>query len=128
MKKLSMTISPEQFAVCKLDPEQPIPESIKLSPFWSATRTSSELSVVVPEKHIPADADAKKNWRCMEIDDPIDIALSGILASFAIPLAQAGVPIFILSTFKTSYLFVQNTDLAAAVKALSNYVELKLAE
>jgi uncharacterized protein len=114
--------------VCKLDPDQPIPESIKMSPLRSATRTSKELSVVVTEKYIPADSEAKKNWRCMEINDPIDIALSGILASFAIPLAQAGVPIFILSTFKTSYLFVQNTDLASAIKTLSNYVEIKLAE
>jgi hypothetical protein len=48
----------------------------------------------------------------------LDFGLTGVLASLATPLAEAGIPIFVLSTFDTDYLLVSAPRVAAAVEAL----------
>jgi hypothetical protein len=40
------------------------------------------------------------------------------VASLATPLARARIPILVISTFDTDYLFVREERLAAAVRAL----------
>ena len=49
---------------------------------------------------------------------PLDFALTGILAQLAAPLADAGIPIFAISTYDTDYLLVQAGQLAAAVDSV----------
>jgi hypothetical protein len=48
----------------------------------------------------------------------LDFSLVGVLASLALPLAQAGVSIFTLSTYDTDYLLVRQVDLDRATQAL----------
>jgi hypothetical protein len=45
--------------------------------------------------------------------------LTGVLASLASPLAEAGVPLFALSTFDTDYLLIPGKDLERALSALA---------
>jgi len=42
----------------------------------------------------------------------------GIMASLVTPLAEAGVSVFVISTFDTDYLLVKEDDLATAMSAL----------
>jgi hypothetical protein len=42
----------------------------------------------------------------------------GVLASLAQPLADAGIPMFVVSTFNTDYIFVMEENLVNAVQAL----------
>ncbi len=58
-------------------------------------------------------------WVALEIVGPLDFGLTGILGSFAVPLATAGVPIFAISTFHTDYLLLKAAKLEDAVRALS---------
>jgi hypothetical protein len=44
--------------------------------------------------------------------------MTGILASIALPLAGSGVSIFVVSTYDTDYLLVQERDLERARDAL----------
>jgi hypothetical protein len=41
-----------------------------------------------------------------------------VLASLLVPLAQAGLPVFALSTFDTDYLLVKDTDRERVLAAL----------
>jgi hypothetical protein len=69
---------------------------------------------------------AEKDWRCLQVVGPLDFALTGILASLLIPLAEAGVSMFAISTFDTDYLLIKETTLEVAITALRNaghYVE-----
>ncbi len=50
--------------------------------------------------------------------ETLDHSLTGILASLAVPLAAAGVPIFALSTFDTDYVLVPADRLGDAADAL----------
>ncbi len=91
--------------------------------FVSVTRTSDELSLVVAEEAVPRGATAdglrvQSGWRCLKVAGPLDFSLVGILASLAVPLAEAGVSIFAISTFDTDYLLVPASDLARAVAEL----------
>lgn len=42
----------------------------------------------------------------------------GVVASLSRPLAEAGIGIFVISTFDTDYLLVKDNDLEKAVVAL----------
>ena len=86
--------------------------------FGSITRTPQELSLVCDEKRVPKGVKAEPGWRVFRVDGPLDFALTGILASIAAPLAQAGVSIFAISTFDTDYVLVKHEKVQQAVAAL----------
>ncbi len=60
----------------------------------------------------------QRGWRGLKVAGPLDFALTGVLASLAGPLAEAGVSIFAISTYDTDYLFVREEQLGAAIDAL----------
>ncbi|HUL80291.1 MAG TPA: ACT domain-containing protein, partial [Vicinamibacteria bacterium] len=55
---------------------------------------------------------------CLRVRGPLGFGLTGILASLASPLASSGVSIFVVSTYETDYLMVQERDLDRAKDAL----------
>ena len=54
----------------------------------------------------------------MKLRGPFPFDQVGVLASFASPLAAAGVSLFALSTFDTDYVLVKEERVGAAVEAL----------
>jgi uncharacterized protein len=81
-------------------------------------RAPGELTVVCPADRVPDDVRAERGWRALVVDGPLDLALTGVLASLAGPLADAGVALFALATFDTDYLLVRSDRLDDAVRAL----------
>jgi hypothetical protein len=121
MSGLTLHVLPERLAVCRLASDAPVPEPPASAGFWSVTRTGEELSIVMPEEHMPdgGEGEAETGWRCLKVQGPLDFGLTGILASLATPLAEAGVSIFALSTYDTDYVLVKESDLEEAKRALS---------
>ena len=116
---MNLSLQKDRLAVCQLAPDAAIPAwaAGKVS-FSSISRTSEELSIVCPEGVVPKDVKAEAGWRVFKLDGPLDFALTGILASVAAPLAQAGVSIFALSTYHTDYVLVKDQKAGEAVNAL----------
>jgi hypothetical protein len=54
----------------------------------------------------------------LKVSGRLDFSPTGILASLANPLAQAGISIFAVSTFDTDYLLVKDSSLEQALTAL----------
>ena len=106
------------YAIVRLDPSAAVPEWATESPFWSVTRSDSELSIVCAQDDIPEGASAERGWCALELVGPLDFSLTGVVASLVSPLADAEVPIFVLSTFETDYLLVRETDFPRAVGSL----------
>jgi hypothetical protein len=77
-----------------------------------------ELSIVCAEEHVPPDVRADRDWRALKVEGPLDLALTGILASLANPMAQAQINLFAVSTFDTDYLLVKGYNLARACEVL----------
>jgi uncharacterized protein len=111
MTSLSLTILPQRLALSRLAPEENPPPWIFAQSFWSVTRTSEELSVVAPEAAFPHEWQIEGGWRALQVQGPLDFALSGILSSISAPLAVAGIPIFVISTFNTDYILVKQDKL-----------------
>lgn len=84
----------------------------------SITRTASELSIVCEDAMVPAEVHAERNRRLMQIEGTLAFTLTGVLASVAAPLANAGISIFAVSTYDTDYLLVSDEDLQEATKVL----------
>jgi len=49
---------------------------------------------------------------------PLDFSLTGVISSLVEPLAQAEVPIFLISTFESDYVLVRSSDLGRAADVL----------
>jgi hypothetical protein len=109
----------ELYAVVRCDPDGPLPDWARGGHFWSVTRTDSELSIVCREEDVPAAASAERGWCALELAGPLDFSLTGVVSALVTPLADAEVPIFVLSTFETDYLLVREPDLQRSVEALT---------
>jgi len=118
-RTLRLTVIPSRLAVCRLEPEAAELETAVGSKFHSITRTGEEVSVVCDESAVPAGARAEKGWRALKVRGPIPFAETGVLASLALPLADAEIGIFVISTYDTDYLLVKGADLDRAVAALA---------
>jgi len=89
--------------------------------FWSLTEVGEERSLVCLEDLVPEDGDGAtvvRGWRILEVLGPLDLGLTGVLASLATPLAAAGVPIFPIATHDTDWVLVPGAQLDGALAAL----------
>ena len=83
------------------------------------TRTPDEFSIVCEEGSVPNEARAEKGWVALKLEGPFPFAMTGVLTSFTVPLAEAGISIFAVSTFDTDYVLVKREQLNDAVQALA---------
>jgi hypothetical protein len=118
MKRIELELLPGAFAVCRLAPEDTIPEWASSSQFFNVTRSADELSIICEESRVPAKTKADRGWRCLLVKGPFALTETGILASLTQPLASANISIFAISTFDTDYLLVKENDLASALSVL----------
>jgi len=119
VRRMRLELLDGSYAVVRLDAGAAPPAWAAGGPFVSVTRTEAELSVVCPEQAVPPDARAERGWRCLRVAGPLGFGMTGILASLAGPLAASGVSIFVVSTYDTDYLLVQDRDIDRATAALT---------
>jgi hypothetical protein len=119
----TLTLLPQRFAICRFPPDSPLPVWMLHSSqsVWSLTRTPTELSVVCPEEDLPPSVnhDVERPWNAFALDGPIPFGVTGVIASLTAPLAAAGVPVFVLSTYDTDLLLVKCEHLDRAREVLA---------
>jgi hypothetical protein len=116
--KLTFSILPETFAVCRLEPGEPAPDPPDAAGFWSLTVTEKELSLVLPEAQALPSWTVDPGWRVLRIEGTLDLNQVGIMASLSQPLALEDISIFTVSTFQTDYILVKEAALQDACKIL----------
>lgn len=117
---MELEVHPTRLAVCRLEPGLPVPRWVpeEAAPLMSVTRTRDELSIVAPQEVVPEDVTAERGWRALSVRGPLEFSMTGVLASLSGALAEAGVPIFVVSTYDTDWLLVRGGDLGRAVDVL----------
>jgi hypothetical protein len=117
---LRLSLLGTALAVCRLPPAADIPAWAGRDGggFLSVTRTGAELSVVCAEHLVPPGVSAERGWRAFEVQGPMQTGASGVLAAIAAPLADARLPVFVVSTFDTDYVLVRGDDVEHASRAL----------
>jgi hypothetical protein len=117
-KQLHLHLLPEQFGIARLHPNTPIPNWAAKGSFNSITHTRDELSIVCPQKQIPDNVLAERDWRIFKVAGPLGFTLIGIISRISTALASHGVSIFTISTYDTDYVLVKEHELAKALTAL----------
>ena len=119
MMKLTLSILPQKYAVCRLDPNGHIPHWALLGDdFISLTRRCDELSIICLQENVPQEIKAARGWRCAKVEGPFDFSVAGVHVSLAIPLAEANISILAVATYETDHLLIQEKDLEQAVRVL----------
>jgi hypothetical protein len=109
---------PGTLGIARMTPEAALPEWARDGVLWAAVRSRDELSIVCEERYIPPEVRAERGWRALQIEGPLDFSMLGVLAAIASVLAEAGVSIFVLSTYDTDTILVKEIFLDRALAAL----------
>src|SRR5882762_769288 len=117
-RQLNLLLLPKRYSVVRLASDVPIPPWATQGPFFSITRSTDEISVVVQESFVPAGEIAQHGWRMLKLHGPFAFSEVGVLASLVAPLADAKISLFAISTFDTDYLLVLSDVLEAAITTL----------
>jgi hypothetical protein len=117
--KRTLVLLKDVYAVCRLDADAPFPDWLAGSPFVSVTRSADELSVVCRQDAVPEGVRREQGWRCLRVAGTLDFALVGVLAALLVPLEEAGISVFAVSSFDTDWLLVKEEELARATAALA---------
>jgi hypothetical protein len=121
---LDIALLPEEYAVCRLPAGSSVPTGLLSGPaspdVLSVTWTADEVSIICRADRVPSEATVETPWRCLRVVGPLDLALTGILASLVVPLADARVNIVAFSTYDTDYLLVPAVRLQEALATLTH--------
>lgn len=121
-RRFTLTRRPFPLAVCRLPPDAPEPGWARAGLFASVTRTPAELSIVCDHAAAAAAPPAEGlrvdgPWAVFEVQGPFAFDVTGVVADLSRPLAEAGVGLFVLSTFDTDWILVKQENAAAAADA-----------
>jgi hypothetical protein len=115
---LKYRVLPERLAVCQLAADAPVPSWAQEGGFFCVMRSTDELSIVCEDHRVLDGIRVERGWVALRLEGPFHFSMTGVLASFLQPLAEAKIPIFAISTFDTDYVLVKREDLERAKKSL----------
>lgn len=107
------------YAVCRLDATAAIPPWADGEGFVSISRSDEELSVACLAARVPVAVRQDGPWTAFKLLGPFAFGETGIVLAVVEPLSQAGIGVFLVSTFDGDHLLVKNADAADAVQRLS---------
>lgn len=126
--RLRLRETPWRLAICRFAADSALPAWVlhASAEFWSITKTPEELSVVCSEDDLPPSVieNVERDWRAFAVVGPLPFGLTGVVSGLTAPLAAAGVPVFVLSTYDTDYLLVKAVDFVKAHGVLSGVHEM----
>jgi hypothetical protein len=118
MLSLNLILLPQTYAIHRLPPDSPLPDSLAACAFFSVTRTSEELSVVCPLDLSVHSQKVEAGWRVIQVVGPLDFSMTGVIARLSGALARAEISLFAVSTFDTDYLLVKKARIKDACNVL----------
>ena len=116
-RQLELRVLTERFAVARLEPEAAVPDWVD-GEVTCVARTPKELSILCAEDQVPDSVRSNRPWRCLEVAGPLDFSETGILSSLTATLRDAGVSVFVFSTFDTDYILVPKATFELCVTTL----------
>ena len=109
-ESLTLEQFPEKLAVVRLGPGAEVPGWAESSSLFSITATARETSVVCATRSVPRKAQQAGPFTAFAVQGPLDFSLTGILAALLVPLAEAEISVFTISTYDTDWILVPLDD------------------
>lgn len=120
----SLSRYPETLAVVQLGPGAEIPTWAESSSVFSVTATATETSIVCAARSVPGKVRHDKPYTAFAVepepgsaDFDLSSGVTGVLVALLAPLSEAGVSVFVLSTFGTDWILVPKNDADRAEEA-----------
>ena len=106
------------FTIYQLPDFKAVPSEIYNAGFFSVTSTGEEISVVTNCKTRFPDLKSNEGWKCFRVEGILGFSLVGIINEITGPLKDNKIPVYILSTFNTDYIFVKEESFPKAIEVL----------
>ena len=119
-RQLQLSLLKDKYGICTLPNTAPIPDWALTQSLASITRTEKELTIVCRLEILPSQYQSDLNWRCFKIDGSFDLNQIGVISSISSPLADAGISIYVISTYDTDYFLIQEHNLKQTISTLSD--------
>lgn len=117
---LKLRVLPGVYAYARIATDSPVPAWAEDKTFCVRMRTATEQCIVCPDANVPPGVKKEGPWKIIGIDATLDFSQVGIIASLAVPLAEAGLSIAPIASFDTDYLLVRSESLKEAIDVLRN--------
>jgi len=105
-----------EFNVCKINHIESIDFSQE---FVFLSKTSDEISLVCDANYSPPGIiSSEPGWKALKILGVLDFGMVGVIAKISNILAEAGISIFVISTYNTDYILLKINDFDSGVKIL----------
>jgi hypothetical protein len=119
-RSFHLSLLSNQYVILRLAADAETPKWAANGEFFSVTRTSDELSIVTAFTNVPAQMSSDSKWRVLKVHGPFALNEVGVLAALVAPLSKAAISIFVISTYDTDYLLINEKQCDAAISALEN--------
>ena len=77
--------------------------------------------MVCPAESAPPETQCDAGWAALKVEGPLPLQMSGVLAALVVPLAEADIPVFAVSTYDTDYLLVKQDALPTVKTELERF-------
>ena len=106
----------DEFSICQVADITQVDFSQE---FVFLSKTTDEISLVCETAHTPPNIIACENgWKALKIAGVLDFGLVGIVAKISTILAQAGISIFVVSTYNTDYILLKSETFYKGIEEL----------
>lgn len=112
--KVSLKRLAGSYTVCRLDPVAAIPAWADGAGFVSVSRSDDELSIVCRSERVPQEVKQDGGWTCFKFVGPFAFDETGIVSAVIGPLSDAGIGIFVVSTFDGDHMLIKESDAGRA--------------
>jgi uncharacterized protein len=117
-KMIKLQVLDGTYSISRLGGDAAIPVWADGDGFVSMSRNGDELSIVSLQERVPPSVKSDLNWVCLKFLGPFAFGETGIVLSVIKPLSEAGLGIFLVSTFDGDCLLLKREDFDAATKLL----------
>ena len=88
--------------------------------FMFLSKTDDEISLVCETDRLPSGVTASDSgWKALKISGILDLGLTGVISKIAGLLAEAGIGVFVVSTYNTDYILLKDVNFDRGVQALA---------
>jgi len=122
--RLPISTLPGDYSIVKLPSGSDIPHWVDRSSFYSISDTGDEFSVVCAGGVVPEGYIMESGMKLFRIDKKLEFSETGIISSIALPLAESGISIFVISTFNTDYFLIRKDCCHKAAEILREYHDI----
>jgi uncharacterized protein len=108
--QLTLLQHEEPLVVARLGVGADLPDWASSGTLFSVTATATETSLVCGARGVPRKVRQQGPFVAFSVQGTLDFSLTGVLAGLLVPLADAGISVFTLSTFDTDWVLVPEAD------------------